>query len=256
MTKQTFDINKLRVASPCSVSWDGMKGDARVRHCDSCKLNVYNIAEMTRAEAENLVKNREGRLCVRFYRRTDGTVLTKDCPVGLRAYQKRVARFAGAALTAILGLFSVSFGQKDDKKTINALNDKVVKTLTQNKEGSLNGNVLDPNGAVVPGAEINLSKKDNKKNIFKVNTDTNGNYAFDSLAAGIYILEIKSPGFKTHRFVIEIKDGEKNQLDITLEAAGKTVWIGIYADESIVVDPGSSSLQTTITKDMMNKLPH
>src|SRR5215203_982280 len=120
MTKQTFDINKLRVAAPCSVSWEAMTGDERARHCDSCQLNVYNISEMTRAEAEDLITGREGRLCIRLYKRADGTVLTKDCPVGLRAYQKRIARFAGAALATVLGLFSVSFGQKDDKKAVDA----------------------------------------------------------------------------------------------------------------------------------------
>src|SRR6185369_3331890 len=113
-------INKLRVASLCSVGWETMTGDERIRHCQSCQLNVYNISEMARADAENLITKREGRLCIRLYKRADGTVLTKDCPVGFRAYQKRVARFAGAALAAILGLFSVSFGQKDDKKAIDA----------------------------------------------------------------------------------------------------------------------------------------
>ena len=37
---------------------------------------------MTEEEALKLVEEREGRLCVRFYQRRDGTVLTTDCPVG------------------------------------------------------------------------------------------------------------------------------------------------------------------------------
>jgi hypothetical protein len=39
---------------------------------------------MSRAEAEALVEKTEGRMCVRFYVRGDGMVLTDDCPVGLR----------------------------------------------------------------------------------------------------------------------------------------------------------------------------
>ncbi len=96
-----FDIERLLVASPCSVAWEAMAGDERVRHCDSCRLNVYNTAEMTRAEVEAMVLGREGRLCVRMYRRADGTVLTKDCPVGLRAYARRVGRLATAAAGAV-----------------------------------------------------------------------------------------------------------------------------------------------------------
>ena len=51
-----------------------MKGDQRVRFCDQCKLNVYNLSEMSRPAAERLVLQTEGRLCVRYYQRADGTM--------------------------------------------------------------------------------------------------------------------------------------------------------------------------------------
>src|SRR5258706_13383034 len=120
MTDKKFDVNSLRVASPCSVGWETMTGDERTRHCQLCSLNVYNVSALATAEIENLILTHEGRLCIRMYRRADGTVLTKDCPVGLRAIQRRATRFAGAALAAILGLFSISFGQKEDKNSTNA----------------------------------------------------------------------------------------------------------------------------------------
>ena len=73
---------QLKIASPCPASWDDMEGDDRARFCPECELNVYNLSAMTEEEALKLVKEREGRLCVRFYQRRDGTVLTTDCPVG------------------------------------------------------------------------------------------------------------------------------------------------------------------------------
>ncbi len=98
MTNKTFDLNEIRVASPCPTSWDDMTGDHRVRFCGGCKLNVYNLSAMDRDEAEQLVRNTEKRLCVRFYQRDDGTVLTQDCPVGLRAFVRRTrARIAAVA---------------------------------------------------------------------------------------------------------------------------------------------------------------
>src|SRR5262249_19517730 len=84
-----LDLDNIRVASPCPASWDKMTGDDRVRHCQECKLNVYNLSEMTRIEAERLVANREGRMCVRFYRRADGTILTRNCPRALQAVIRR-----------------------------------------------------------------------------------------------------------------------------------------------------------------------
>jgi hypothetical protein len=72
MAKFTNPLANVRVASPCPANWDEMVGDERKRFCGQCKLNVYNLSGMPRDEAENLLLNAEGRLCVRFYRRTDG----------------------------------------------------------------------------------------------------------------------------------------------------------------------------------------
>src|SRR6476646_493839 len=77
-------LENLRIATPCSADWSEMAGDDRVRFCGGCEKNVYNLSAMTRDEAEALVRDREGRLCVRLYQRADGTVLTQDCPVGVR----------------------------------------------------------------------------------------------------------------------------------------------------------------------------
>lgn len=101
-------LRNLKVASPCSADWDSMYGDDRVRFCGSCQLNVYNLSGMTRAEAERLIAAKEGRLCVRYYQRKDGTILTKDCPVGLAAVRRRLSRaasaVAGLVLSAIAGV--------------------------------------------------------------------------------------------------------------------------------------------------------
>ncbi len=94
-------LGRVRVAAPCAASWAEMRGDDRVRFCDQCGLNVYNLSGMTRREAERLVAGRDERLCVRFYRAADGTVLTRNCPVGLRALRRRVASVAGMAFAAV-----------------------------------------------------------------------------------------------------------------------------------------------------------
>lgn len=82
-------LERARVASPCNVSWDDMVGSDRIRHCGKCDKNVYNVAFMTRDEAEALLREAEGRVCMRLYRRADGTVLTSDCPVGAQRKRRR-----------------------------------------------------------------------------------------------------------------------------------------------------------------------
>jgi hypothetical protein len=78
-------LDSIEIASPCPASWDGMVGDDRSRHCRSCDKTVYDLSSLTAEEATSLIREKEGSLCVRLFRRADGRVLTADCPVGLRA---------------------------------------------------------------------------------------------------------------------------------------------------------------------------
>jgi hypothetical protein len=102
-------LDTLKIAAPCSASWADMKGDERVRFCPHCQLHVYNISSMVPEEAEALIQKTEGRLCVRFFKRADGTVLTRNCPVGLA--RANAAKRLASRLAACLGLvFTVSAG--------------------------------------------------------------------------------------------------------------------------------------------------
>src|ERR1041384_5080935 len=104
MNRKTIPLDQIRVASPCDVGWENMAGDDRVRFCQSCELHVYNIAAMSRREAEDLIRNTEGRLCVSLFRRLDGTVLTRDCPIGMRALRRQAARLVWSCGLILAGI--------------------------------------------------------------------------------------------------------------------------------------------------------
>ena len=109
MVRFNSPLNNIRIASPCSADWDQMYGDDRKRFCGDCKLNVYNLSGMSREEAEALIINAEGRLCVRFYKRRDGSVITEDCPVGWARVKQRTRVLATAAFSMLMALFSGVF---------------------------------------------------------------------------------------------------------------------------------------------------
>jgi hypothetical protein len=68
-------------------------------------LQVYDISEMTRGEAEALIAKHEGkRLCARFYRRPDGTVLTRDCFSVRRAARRAATRTVTLVAGMVLGV--------------------------------------------------------------------------------------------------------------------------------------------------------
>jgi hypothetical protein len=90
-------LDNIRVAAPCTADWNQMTGDDRTRHCGECKKNVYNLSGMTRDEAEALLIERNGDLCVRYFQRDDGTILLADCSVGVKRRRGRRLVAAGAA---------------------------------------------------------------------------------------------------------------------------------------------------------------
>lgn len=116
-------LDQVTIASPCSVPWEEMRGDQRARFCRHCQKNVYNFAEMTRSEIMELILEKEGQLCGRFHRRHDGTLLTSDCPVGLREIRSRLVRGAiGIAATILALLGGIVWGRSTAGKSLTNVN--------------------------------------------------------------------------------------------------------------------------------------
>ena len=97
-------LERLEVASPCKAAWNAMMRtpEARIRTCGACNQHVYDFVGMTRREAEQMILERDGVACVRYFQRKDGTILLADCTVGRR--KRTAATLAAAGLvTALAG---------------------------------------------------------------------------------------------------------------------------------------------------------
>ena len=92
MSDFRFSLDTIEVPIPCAVPWESMRGSDRVRHCGQCRQNVYQLSEMSRDEAEALIRRMEGKLCVQFYRRGDGSMVTRDCAAVRLSRAVRTAR--------------------------------------------------------------------------------------------------------------------------------------------------------------------
>src|SRR5260370_19852842 len=101
-------LDRISVAAPCAADWDSMPGSDRVRHCDQCNKNVYNLSEMTRRQAEALLREKEGQLCARLYRRADGTILTSNRSEEHTAKLHGQLRVVCPALPAMMTLSSAT----------------------------------------------------------------------------------------------------------------------------------------------------
>jgi hypothetical protein len=102
-------LANIQVASPCMADWNEMTGDDHARFCGQCEKHVYNLSALTADEAIRLIREKEGNICGRFYRRGDGTVLTADCPVGAHHKIRRKRRLTALA-ASLAGFLMMNSG--------------------------------------------------------------------------------------------------------------------------------------------------
>jgi len=213
-------IGNIRVASPCPANWEQMKGNDRVRHCDACNLNVYNLAAFTEVEIRELLANRNGRLCGRIYQRRDGTVLTQNCPVGLRAVTRRISRIAGAVFAFVTVNFSASLPLSAQSYT-----------RTNISQAAIDLEVIDPVGAPVPDAYVTLSDPSRKQELHG-KTDKKGRFVLQGVQGGRYWLTVSAPGLRSLPEQVDLRSGEKLSLPVKLNLEG-------LMGEIVSIDPGT-----------------
>lgn len=250
------NLDQLRVASPCPISWEQMSGNDRVRYCQVCNLNVYNIAELTHKEATALVTNSEGRICARLFRRSDGTVITRDCPVGLRAIRRRVARMTGAVFATVVALSSAVLGQKPNKKEDSACKQQVsiARKSSDGEATVFSGTIIDPQGAVVAGAQIKLIERQSQRTT-EVRSNDDGTFLVTVQGPGTYEVLVESAGFKKLQFAqLLVAAKETVTLTLTLAPATTTVLVGMIGVDPMIdiTRPGGT---TIITREMIERLP-
>lgn len=74
-------LDNLILSYHCPVDWNSMDGNEHERFCKRCSKTVFNISDLSKAEANQFLKEKVGLdTCVKFYRRADGTIKTDNCP--------------------------------------------------------------------------------------------------------------------------------------------------------------------------------
>jgi hypothetical protein len=248
-------LDRIRIASPCNVSWESMTGSERARFCSQCQLHVYDISRLSHKEALALITNTQGRICGRIHRRADGTVLTRDCPVGLRAIRRRIGRVAGSAFAAVLTLVSIGSGQKrasdptpDPPKLY-----QIERKQSEQEKSSVTGKIFDSSGAVVVGASVTLLKDGLTKTKLETVTNNTGEFSFQTVPQGWYRLEVYQPGFAF--LVIEKLEVKTEDISIAATLGPPEPLTGVICvlpEPSLMSPPGTMIL----SGDMIRRLPH
>lgn len=240
MKTKMISLNDIQVAKPCAASWDEMNGNDSIRFCSLCQLNVYNLSDLTKTEAEKLINQTEGRLCIKFYRRADGTVLTQDCPVGVRAFRKRVSKIAATAFSTLLSLLTGNSIERDayaqDLK-LGQSKPTIKRASSPFTSSSVEGSVIDVLQSVIYKAQVTLINQQTKQE-FVTATSEIGRFRFQGVEPGEYTIKVSYPGFKLLTYAgIKIEANELIDMGLRLE-------VGELVGELVVIEKVETSDHT------------
>jgi hypothetical protein len=124
----------------------------------------------------------------------------------------------------------------------------------QESRATLGGRVIDPQGAVVPNAEVVVTSDDTG---VKQQTRTNaqGNWAVQFLIPGRYSFIIAAPGFKkAERKGMTLQTADMKQIDVTLELGAVAETISVTG-EAPLIDTTSATSGTVITQEQITEMP-
>ena len=99
-------LERIHQTTACKQPWEAMKGSPSRRVCGRCNHDVYDLAEMPRAEVEALFLSEAEFPCVRLRLRQDGRVTTSSCPAEpsriptMRSVMSRAASEVAIAVSA------------------------------------------------------------------------------------------------------------------------------------------------------------
>ncbi|MGB7161020.1 MAG: hypothetical protein WBD40_23365 [Tepidisphaeraceae bacterium] len=102
MPATRISLQQVRVAEPCPVAWDSMQGDDKARFCSHCNRHVHNLSAMPQDEAQRLVCESAGRLCIAYVPNERGGVTP------LEYAKPKQPRYGWKLVAAIGGLGGVA----------------------------------------------------------------------------------------------------------------------------------------------------
>lgn len=131
----------------------------------------------------------------------------------------------------------------------------IISATAQTSRGTIRGTVLDPNGAVIPGATVTITNEaTNEKRI--VTSGQEGEFTIASLPAGHYQVETSASGFEKLTTTIDLAVNQEFRFDPKLKVGGKTIILdedfGVYEP---LVNQDSGTLKNVIENKQVSNLP-
>jgi len=120
-------------------------------------------------------------------------------------------------------------------------------------QGSIQGTISDPSGAVVPGATITITNKATGQ-VVHVTSTAAGSYSSGALLPGDYAVRVEAKGFRTAEVPVVVQVAVTSPGNIKLEVGESSQVVEVQAS-SIQVNTEQATVQGVLTADQIDKLP-
>lgn len=159
-------------------------------------------------------------------------------------YRAKLASGAGAGFRAFLIAFAIGLLLTGNPAA-----------LAQSIFANLSGTVTDPDGAVVPGAKVDI-QNDASKVTREIITNKSGYFSATQLPIGTYSVSVTAKGFqKWNGTGIILNGSEEKTVGIRLELGKETETVTVTASSGQMDVTESGAKDYTITSSDMEKLP-
>ncbi len=120
--------------------------------------------------------------------------------------------------------------------------------------GSLVGNVVDQNGAVVPGAVVTITNKGTSQ-VREATTNTDGEFTIVNVLPGVYDIKVTKQGFSTYTETnLNVTANNALRVDVTMNIGNLTDIVSVAADAT-VLQTESATVKSDISAIEIQSLP-
>jgi hypothetical protein len=121
------------------------------------------------------------------------------------------------------------------------------------QSGSINGSVVDPTGAVVSNANVDIR---NPVSGFdrSTTTDATGKFAFTNIPFNPYHLTVAATGFSSYAQDVEPRSSVPVSVAISLKVSGSTTQVSVEAEGGDLIE-NDSTFHTDVDRNLFDKLP-
>jgi hypothetical protein len=120
---------------------------------------------------------------------------------------------------------------------------------------SIFGTVLDPSGALIPAAQVALTKEDGTA-VAQTATDDKGSFRFDNVTSGKYRIAVQAVGFLETKMDVNIGPTSRAEIRITMPLDTRTESVTVSATAAQVnTEISNNQSSATLDRNALDRVP-